>query len=240
MTTERLRKVRNHRQEKNLISRSPILLLRRVTALYLMHLQCRLPVLLGLACCFLSIAVGLTLPINGSYAESRLAAQFQRHGPLSDQSAAWNMYLQQGSSALNHTEGVDWQSYAYKIPDTLTTLLITRGRPVERRKARSFLLETMGDVMYQTNRHGRLIPLPNGAYDDEDNGLEFSAYSPEELEKESKLTWGILKDVVSGVFAVVISEIKLEREINFRILHGENNRFTGYGFFKNERPSNKG
>lgn len=129
---------------------------------------------------------------------------------------------------------------AYRIPNTLTTLLITPGRPVERRKARSFLLETIGDIIDKRNRLGKFRPLPNDGYDDKEDGLEFSAYSPPEVQRDRKLTWGILKDVVDGVFAVVINDENLEREINFSILHGTKNYFTGHGYFLNERPSNTG
>ena len=203
-----------------------------------MHLNPQLPVLVGLVFGFLSIATGLTLPIsNSSYHGLSLVAPSRRYGTFRA-NCCMEYVLKAGFSLFDHSENVSPNVYEYKIPNTMTTLLITFSYPMERRKARSFLLETIGDVMEKRHLLGKTTRLPNDGYDDKENGLEFSAYSPPELAKEVKLTWGILKDVLDGVLSVVAGNLNRQREINFSILHGKRDQFTGYGFFINGRPSN--
>ena len=83
--------------------------------------------------------------------------------------------------------------------------------------------------------YGAYAWLPYGEYDyvtiDE---VEFSAYSPQELPRERRLTWQIVHIVVDGLVDLLILQQR-HREVSFKIKDGPDRVLVGYGHLVQNR-----
>ena len=91
-----------------------------------------------------------------------------------------------------------------------------------------FLVLLQAKARSDINEFGTARPLINNQFDFSENHLAFSAYSPEGMARSSRMTYGILSDVIAGVIELVNTDFPA-RELYFKVENGPQDTFVGYG-----------
>ncbi|KAL8821480.1 MAG: hypothetical protein Q9223_000488 [Gallowayella weberi] len=127
----------------------------------------------------------------------------------------------------NHTTQYTHNTFPYRVPGTQTVLDIRYGRPTDPDYIDTILDLVQHDIVRR--RLGRFpAAVPNGEYDFKTDNLGLSVYSPSEVPPGERLTWLILDNVVIGLVDLLLVGHKY-RQVNFRVGHGPNRQFVGYG-----------